>query len=323
MIYMAGAGYDPQGAVTLQKTFVSLSEDRKEDWLSGLFASHPPSAERVRNNAETAASLAAGGEMGRERYQREIAFLKRVEPGYLAYDEAGKALSEGNSRLAQKKLNTALNVEPREALFKALQGDIYRKEDRLNQALQAYDSTIKANPGLFYGYLRKGQLEYERDRFEAARSPLEKSLGMLPTAEAHYLLGMIDKRAGRRDQAISHFQVAAQSQSNSGKRAQGELERMELSTNPERSVATQLAQDANGYVWVQLVNRTQLPLENIDVQFAWIDEQGQMRRGTERYRGPLGAGQKDQLRLNIRLPLVNDLSRRVQVETGSATIAQR
>ena len=70
---MAEAGYDPQGAVHLQETFVELSKERREDWLSGLFASHPPSRERVENNRKTAAELPAGGELGRERYQQKIA----------------------------------------------------------------------------------------------------------------------------------------------------------------------------------------------------------------------------------------------------------
>ncbi|MCH8073465.1 MAG: M48 family metallopeptidase, partial [Proteobacteria bacterium] len=50
MRYMSEAGYDPQGAIALQQTFVRLSEDRATDWLSGLFASHPPSQERVEAN---------------------------------------------------------------------------------------------------------------------------------------------------------------------------------------------------------------------------------------------------------------------------------
>jgi predicted Zn-dependent protease len=54
MEYMSKAGYDPQGAVELQQTFVRLSEDRRQDWLSGLFASHPPSQERVDTNFQTA-----------------------------------------------------------------------------------------------------------------------------------------------------------------------------------------------------------------------------------------------------------------------------
>ena len=92
MRYMAEAGYDPQGAVHLQETFVELSKERREDWLSGLFASHPPSQERVENNRKTAAELPAGGELGRERYQQKIAYLERVKPAYAAYDEAGQAL---------------------------------------------------------------------------------------------------------------------------------------------------------------------------------------------------------------------------------------
>src|SRR5690606_9196281 len=68
--YIAAAGYDPTAAITLQEKFVRLSEGRGDPgWLAGLFASHPPSTERVERNRETAASLPAGGEIGRERYQ--------------------------------------------------------------------------------------------------------------------------------------------------------------------------------------------------------------------------------------------------------------
>jgi predicted Zn-dependent protease len=67
MDYMSKAGYDPQGAVDLQETFVRLSEGRKTDWLSGLFASHPPSTERVAANRAKAASLPAGGMEGNMR----------------------------------------------------------------------------------------------------------------------------------------------------------------------------------------------------------------------------------------------------------------
>src|SRR5690606_10441616 len=38
MVYMSRAGYDPEGAVKLQKTFVKLNEERRSDWLTGLFS---------------------------------------------------------------------------------------------------------------------------------------------------------------------------------------------------------------------------------------------------------------------------------------------
>src|SRR5918993_4762068 len=62
MRYMAAAGYDPNAAVSLQQTFVRLSEQSGGDGgrLATLFASHPPSVERVEKNRETAAMLAAG-----------------------------------------------------------------------------------------------------------------------------------------------------------------------------------------------------------------------------------------------------------------------
>src|SRR5690606_32270523 len=40
MQYMVEAGYDPDAAVSLQETFVRLSEGQNPGWLAGLFASH-------------------------------------------------------------------------------------------------------------------------------------------------------------------------------------------------------------------------------------------------------------------------------------------
>ena len=49
--------------------------------LATLFASHPPSEERVQKNRETAATLAAGGDVGRERYQAATARLRAARAG--------------------------------------------------------------------------------------------------------------------------------------------------------------------------------------------------------------------------------------------------
>ena len=83
MKYMKLAGYDPWGAVTLQETFVRLSEaggKKQQSWLEGLFASHPPSQERVEQNKKTAAELGRGGEVGEERTRRASKPLRRSSP---------------------------------------------------------------------------------------------------------------------------------------------------------------------------------------------------------------------------------------------------
>ena len=81
MKYLSKAGYDPIGAVSLQKTFVRLSEGQRQDWLSGLFASHPPSPERVKNNIKTAAALPQGGDKGISRFKSKTAHLKKNQTG--------------------------------------------------------------------------------------------------------------------------------------------------------------------------------------------------------------------------------------------------
>src|SRR5690606_9794030 len=90
MRYMKAAGYDPTGAVTLQETFVRLAEqgNRKQSWLEGLFASHPPSTERVAQNRRLLAELGAGGELGEERYAATIAPLLKMDAAYDKHDQA-------------------------------------------------------------------------------------------------------------------------------------------------------------------------------------------------------------------------------------------
>ena len=96
--YMAAAGYDPVAAISLQETFVRLSEGRRTSFLDGLFASHPPSIDRVNANRQTVAELGnPGGELGVQRYQDAIAFIKENQYAYQNFDEAQGA--SGQTRL--------------------------------------------------------------------------------------------------------------------------------------------------------------------------------------------------------------------------------
>jgi predicted Zn-dependent protease len=322
MLYMSEAGYNPQGAVELQETFVKLSQGRDPDWASGLFASHPPSMERVDNNRKTAEELPRGGAVGREQYRQKIAYLKRVQPAYDAYDEAKKALTDGKMERAGEKLNLALAIEPRESLFHDLQGDIHALNEKPERALASYRKAVHANPGFFYGYLRSGQMQYKLDEPEAARSNLDKSLELMPTAEAHYLLGMLDKNQGKLNSAVEHFKLAAQSESETSQSATRELVLLDLQSNPSKYIGSRAVLDPENQVWVQFGNLTGVPLKNIEFSYAWLDQQGQTHEGRKTYRGPLAGGQQAQLKLGIKLDNASELSRRVRVQVTSATVAQ-
>ena len=84
--YMVRAGYDPRAAISLQETFVELSAGSGSSWMEGLFASHPPSGERVSKNRETVAALKpqhlADLETGETRYQQQLAYLKGKNDAY-------------------------------------------------------------------------------------------------------------------------------------------------------------------------------------------------------------------------------------------------
>ena len=322
MIYMSEAGYNPRGAIELQETFVEISKERDADWMSGLFASHPPSMERVENNRETAMTLPEGGEMGRERYREKIAYLKRVQPAYEAYDEAKKALADDNPGLAQEKLNKALAMEPRESLFHDLQGDLYALDDRDERALASYQKAIRANPDFFYGYLRAGQMQYSLNQAGPARKSLDKSLGLMPTAEAHYLLGMLDKEQGDMSSALEHLQTAAQSESETSKKATRELVLLDLQNNPSNYVGSRAVVDRDNRVWAQIGNLTQVPIRNIIISYVWLDSEGQTRQGKKTYRGPLAGRAQDQIALGITIPDASELNRRVRVEVTGANVVR-
>jgi len=71
MNYMAAAGYDPEAAVDLQRTFLKLHEGQEPNGSDGLFASHPPTEERIAANQETAAQLPKGGLLAEKSTPRQ------------------------------------------------------------------------------------------------------------------------------------------------------------------------------------------------------------------------------------------------------------
>ena len=144
----------------------------------------------------------------------------------------------------------------------------------------------------------------------------------MPTAEAHYLLGMMDKDNGDMNSAVEHFKVASESQSESGKQATRELVSLDLSANPSRYIGSRAAVDQDNRVWVQFGNLTNVAMKNIEISYAWLDTKGQTREGRKTYSGPLQAGAQDQLQLGIQLQNAGELNNRVRVEITAASLAE-
>lgn len=228
MKYMNGAGYNPEAAVELQETFVRLSEGNNQGFAGGLFASHPPSQERVERNRQTLMETGSGGELGRETYQRQLATLERLQPAYQAHDAGRKALADGDAATARRKAEEALGITDREALFHALLGDARATEEDWNDAEAAYSDALQRDDSWFYHHLRRGMVRQKQNELAGARGDLARSLELLETAQGHYYLGNVERAAGNRAQAIEHYRTVAQAQPQSevGQASQQALQEM-------------------------------------------------------------------------------------------------
>ncbi|MCE9569935.1 MAG: M48 family metalloprotease [Rhodocyclales bacterium] len=262
--YMVRAGYDPKAAVELQETFVRLSGSKSAGWLAGMFATHPPSQERVEANRGMAATLPANLYRGEDAYRRKIAFLIQSKPAYAAHDE-GRKLLEKEPAQALAKAEQAIKLEPREAMFHALRGDALKKLGRVAEAEQDYSDAIKLNGEYYAHHLNRALARQRLGNAAGAQGDLERSNALLPTAAAHYVLGNLAQGAGNPAKAIEHYRLAAASESEVGKRAGSALVRLDLPRNPGNYIQVEPVADAAGNIGLRVTNRSPVALRNLRV----------------------------------------------------------
>ncbi len=290
MQYMVRAGYDPQAAVTLQQTFVRLAEGKQQDWISGLFASHPPSQERVQNNIAESAKLPRGGDLGVERYRAKVAHLLQTKPAYKVYDDGRKALANGDLAGAGRLARQAIALEPREGHFYALLGDVEQKSQRPQQALTQYDKAISLNPNFFNYYLQRGKVEEQLNLAGKAQADLERSVALLPTADAYYLLGKLAQKAGRLNDAKDYYAKVAGSQGEVGQQAYGTLVDLDLKENPGKYVEVRAGEDNQGRILAQVINPTPRDIGNIVLIIQVRDSAGRVQQVQRNLVGKVSAG---------------------------------
>ena len=146
--YMHAAGYDTIAAVTVQEKFVALAEGDESNWLTGLFASHPPSIERLENNKVVLDEFPAGGELGLDRYKNRLANLRARHSAYTRADQARQLLDKSPENALQI-VAQAIEQEPRESNFYMVQGTGVRTPGTLLCSHTILRRSNKAWSGLF------------------------------------------------------------------------------------------------------------------------------------------------------------------------------
>ena len=295
MKYMSLAGYDPQGAVTLQQTFVRLSEGHDQDWLSGLFASHPPSQDRVDANIETAATLPAGGEQGVERYRAVMQMTMDAKPAYDLYEEGLTALQDDHADDAIAKAEAAIERFPAEANFYALRGDARIAKEQYDLAVADFDDAIDRRDTYFYYYMQRGQLYEELGNDDLAVPDLEKSIEYLPNGPAYFALGNIAARQGQTGVAIEHYRKVAGGTGELADAARGKLAVLDIANNPGDYIQHRCDADSQGQLVVSVRNNTPISVTGVEFVIQVTNSAGGVRNIGQRVNRQLQPGEVAQV----------------------------
>jgi len=223
ILYMKEAGYDPQAAVELQEIFLKLSQGQQSGFLDGLLATHPPSAKRVRENSKLVNEIGGGGYRGADVYREKTAFLRKVQPAYDAHDQAMQLASKGDMNAALNKINQAIKLLPREAMFYSLRGRIHQEQKKYDQASADFDKAVSLYPEMFMYRLNNGLTALQLNNLDKAQENLTRANEVVPTSIAFLRLGDIAVKENKRNEAIAYYSKAAESSGDIAEEARRKL----------------------------------------------------------------------------------------------------
>ena len=283
MKYMKLTGYDLAAAVSLQELFVRKFSARSQDWMSGLFASHPPSQARVDANRVTMAELGGpGGELGVDRYKTALAGLKRSAPAYAKFDQAIDAAKKKDLPGARSLAEQAVKLEPRESRFYDLLADIALASENPRAALGYAEQARSRDPGYFKPLLQAGVAHFELGNRAAAEPLLEKSMELMPTGPGAYYLGRVYEDGGNRSEAVEMYRMVAGSKSALGREAMGRLSRLDGGQSLAQALVIEAKLDRDGRVWLAVGNRSSQSVSNVSVLVGVVNRSGRTVQGPSR-----------------------------------------
>jgi hypothetical protein len=104
-------------------------------------------------------------------------------------------------------------------------------------------------------------------------------------------LGNLSLNQGDTATAKQYFAAAAGSNSSAGKAASRSLVQLDLPDNPDKYLQLRFGRDQNGYLLVQMTNRTDQTVKDIDFIVQFRDSKKDVRQVQLQFPGRLG-GQK-------------------------------
>jgi len=171
-----------------------------------------------------------------------------------------------------------------------LMGDVEQKNNRLKPAMKQYDKATSLNPDFFYYYLQRGLVSERLKLAAQARSDLQRSVTLLPTADAYNSLGNLARQDGRLDEAKGYYARVAGVQGALGKQAYGALVELDLNDNPGKYVQVKAGRDGQGRIVAQVSNPTPRSIADLVVAVQFNNAAGQTQQIERSFRGTVAAG---------------------------------
>ena len=227
--YMARSDYALQGAVQLQSLFVRKLDGSDNDWLSGLFRTHPFSTDRLQANRQLIAtdyvSYRSSNGLDVGAYNRATAGLRSTAEAYRLYDQAREAESQGELDTAIETYHKAMQLAPDQGLLLTGLGMAYLRKEDLVPARRYLLKAVAADDGYFQPRLGLGYIYLQNRQYDDSANQLESSLGLLPTVQGTFLLGDAEAARGNRERARQLYQTVVQADSD-GKLGETAAERL-------------------------------------------------------------------------------------------------
>jgi len=193
---------------------------------------------------------------------------------------------------------------------------VAQKNKRLKPAIKQYDKATYLNPNFFYYYLQRGLAKEQLNLTGQAQSDLERSVALLPTADAYNSLGNLAQKAGRLNDAKEYYAKVANGQSGVGQQAYGSLVDLDLKDNPAKYIKVKLGKDAKARIVAQVSNPTPRDINGIVLVFQFRNAAGKAQKFQRKLTGTVKAGQQKLFDLGLTGKLTQE-----QINTLQAGIA--
>jgi len=130
----------------------------------------------------------------------------------------------------------------------------------------------------FEYYLGRGLARARLGRTSEARTDLERSNQLLPTAAASNELGQLSLASGNRTLAKQYFESAMTASGAIGQQATSAFLRLDVPDNPDRYIKAQTILGADGSLSAVVINDTPYTVTDVDLEFRAIANGSVIRR---------------------------------------------